>query len=121
VNEHRSSASGATRHFSYRIPIRMTLEERRIIGTSATALNRSISRYLVDLAVKGQTIRPEEKSRLRILLVMFREAHTELQGLLGMSMFADATAGRAEVQGRVQEAIRLLATLTEQLERRLHE
>jgi len=37
------------RHFSYRIPIRMPPEERRIIGRSANALNRSISRYLVEL------------------------------------------------------------------------
>lgn len=120
MNEDRSLASDETRHFSYRIPIRMTPEERKVIGKSANALNRSISRYLVELATKGPAFLPEEKARLRLLLAMFREARKELQGLLGMSLFADATQGRADVCGRIREAMRLLATLTDQLERRLH-
>ena len=121
MNEDRPPASGEARHFSYRIPIRMTPEERKIIGKSANTLNRSISRYLVELATKGPAFLPEEKARLRLLLSMFREARGELQGLLGMSIFAEATQGRADVCGRIREAMRLLSMLIEQLERRLHE
>ena len=120
VNDDRSSASDESRYYSYRIPIRMTPEERKVIGRSAYALNRSISRYLVELATKGPNFLPEEKARLRMLLTVFREAQSELQGLLGMSLFADATQGKAEICGSIREAMRLLATLSEQLERRLH-
>lgn len=121
MNEDRPPAREETRHFSYRIPIRMTPEERKIIGKSATTLNRSISRYLVELATKGPAFLPEEKARLRMLLAMFREARGELQALLGMSLFVEATQGRGDVCGRIQEAMRLLLTLSEKLERRLHE
>ena len=120
MTEDSSDGSYSARHFSYRIPIRMTAEERSVIGKSAYALNRSISRYLVELAIKGPTFVPEERARLRLLLSLFREAQSELQGLLRFSLFTEATQGKAEVCHRVHEAIRLLATLTEQLERRLH-
>lgn len=128
MNENRSPASSDARlittdarHFSYRIPIRMTPDERKIIGKSAQALNRSVSRYLVELATKGPAFRPEEKARLRFLLSLFREARGELEGVLGMSRFADITHSRADVCAKVREAMRLLSSLVEQLERRLHE
>jgi hypothetical protein len=98
----------------------MTAEERSVIGKSAYALNRSISRYLVELAIKGPTFVPEEKARLRFLLALFRDAQGQLQELLGMSLFVEATQGRKDIECRVREATRLLTTLTEQLERRLH-
>ena len=121
MNEKRPPASGDTRHFNFCIPVRMTAEERRIIGRGATALQRSISRYLVEVATKGSHIRPEERARLRILLTAFGDTERELQGLLGLSLFHEATKVRPEVGRRLQEAIRLLKTLSAQLERRLYE
>ncbi len=44
--------------FPVRIPIRMTPEERARIGQTACALNRSISRYLVELATSEVNTRP---------------------------------------------------------------
>jgi hypothetical protein len=121
VNEDSPPSRATTRHFSYRIPIRMTPEERRIIGRSACALNRSISRYLVELATNPAPFQPEEKARLRSLLALFKETGRELEGLLGMALFAEAGRASGEVRRRLQEANRLLAALTDQLERRLHE
>ena len=45
MNEDISPASDSIRHFSYRIPVRMTPEERRIIGKSATALRQELAGF----------------------------------------------------------------------------
>lgn len=47
--------------YPVRIPVRMTKAERALIGKSAGALHRSISRYLVELATSGKATLPSDR------------------------------------------------------------
>ena len=111
-----SSVSTPQRRFPVRVPIRMTEAERATIGKSACALNRSISRYLVEIAtVTRLRSCHEEKTRLRFLCVLLGEAAEKVQS---------AQEGRkeiAEVRVALQEAARLLETIAHELKRGLGE
>ena len=107
--------------YPVRIPIRMTDKERAVIGQSACASNRSISRYLVELATLGKSPTPmENQARLKFLHALFQGATEKLQAVLASERFAQGTG--EEITGArasLQETLRLLDAIGQELGRRI--
>ena len=130
-------ASSHAPRYPVRIPIRMTQEERATIGKSACALNRSISRYLVELAtttpasVAGEgknqkaVLLPEDKARLSFLRALFHRATEKVQAALASERFVgnggsgSESADKAGVKTSLEETLRLLDAIGQELGRRI--
>lgn len=102
-----------------RIPIRMTPGERAIIGRKATALNLSISRFLVESGVSDKPGYAADPARLRYLQVLFQDAADKAKALLASPLFAVKNELNSEVKMRLEEAAYLLKALAGELARRL--
>ncbi|RYF50241.1 MAG: hypothetical protein EOO38_06135, partial [Cytophagaceae bacterium] len=85
--------------YDYRIPIRMTREERAVIGKKAQDNNLSVSRYLVTVATCETDIRPEDQARLLRLKSYFDDAATRLQNLTILPLFRAQDEGATPVCG----------------------
>lgn len=123
-NNNPSSASfpSSVSRYPVRIPIRMTQAERAFIGRSATAIHRSISRYLVELAMQGgkPPLQPEDKARIKFLLALFAGTTEKVQTALHSPRLAQGND--AEIVGArlcLQEVLRLLEVIGQELQRRL--
>ena len=109
-----SSVPTPQRRFPVRVPIRMTQAERAAIGKNACALNRSISRYLVEIATVAKFgFCHEEKTRLRFLCVLLGEAAEKVQSAQGRGIEA------GDIRAALQEAGSLLETIAQELGRGL--
>lgn len=100
----------------YRISIRMSAEERKIIGRKATLAHLSISRFLVETALHEGAMSPQDKMRLRWLLTLFEKTAERLTSL------SDCPAiGRAEpaVRQELAAALHLIEALTEEMRKRI--
>jgi len=107
--------------YPVRLPIRMTQAERAVIGKSACALDRSISRYLVELALQGKPpLLPEDRSRLTFLHALFHGATEKVQAALASEPVA-LGGGKESTAARVclQEVLRLLDAIGQEIGRRL--
>ena len=110
-----------TGRYPVRIPIRMTLAERALIGQQATALHCSISRYLVELATRSKPPLPaSDKARLRFLQALFAGAVEKVQAALASPRLAQGE-GEDIMGARVclQEVLRLLDAIGQELGRRV--
>jgi len=102
----------------------MTPEERAIIGKAACALNRSISRYLVELATRekaqNSALLPEDNARLRFLTALFHGATEKVQAVLLSERFTQGTGEEnAFAKVSLQEVQRLLEMMDHELKGRL--
>ena len=100
----------------YRISIRMSAEERKVIGRKATLANLSISRFLVESALSEAAMLPQDKMRLRWLLTLFEKTGERLRS------FCDCpTLKRAEPTTRQEmlAALHLVEALTTEMRKRL--
>ena len=107
--------------FPVRLPIRMTGEERAIIGKAAFLHNRSISRFLVELAtLEKPPLRGEERARIRFLHALFSGATDKVKTALASERWAneegEEIAGAREC---LQEVLRLLDAIGQELGRRI--
>ena len=100
-----------------RLPIRMTQEERAIIGKKACALNLSISRYLVENGVGDK--QREDPARLRYLQILFQDAADKAKSLLASPLFTPKDELTRDVRARLEESAYLLRALAGELARRL--
>jgi uncharacterized protein (DUF1778 family) len=100
----------------YRISIRMSAEERKLIGRKATLAHLSISRFLVETAVHDGAISPHDKMRLRWLLTLFEKTAERLA-----SLSECPTIVRAEpaVRQELTAALHLIEALTEEMRKRI--
>jgi len=107
--------------YPIRIPIRMTQAERASIGKRATALNRSISRYLVELATRDRAqLLPEDRARIQFLIALFAGATQKVQAALASSRLSQSSEPDiASVRVCLQEVLRLLEAIGQELGRRL--
>lgn len=106
--------------YPVRIPIRMTHDERALIGQRATALHLSISRYLVDLATRSKApLFPEDKQRLAFLRALFAGASEKVQAALASERLAQGGEEMARARVCLQEVLRLLEAIGKELGRRL--
>jgi len=111
--------------FPVRIPIRMTQEERAQIGQAACALNRSISRFLVELATqeKGTRTSPfstQEAVRLKFLVALFAGATEKVRAVLASERVAQIGEGEkseSSAKAALQEVLRLLEARGQELGR----
>ena len=107
--------------FPVRIPVRMTQEERATIGKNACALNRSISRYLVELATGSNArLLPENKAQTKFLQSLFHAATEKVRAVLTSERLAQGT-GEETVYARATlgETLRLLEAIGKELGRRI--
>ena len=107
--------------FPVRIPVRMTQEERATIGRNACALNRSISRYLVELATSDKSRPlPEDRAQTKFLHSLFHAATEKVRAVLASERLAQGT-GEEIVYARATlgETLRLLEAIGKELGRRL--
>lgn len=107
--------------YPVRIPVRMTQEERARIGQHATALSRSISRYLVELATRSKPpLALQDKARLKFLHALFTGATDKVTVALASSRFVESHEEEV-VHARVclQEVLRLLEAIGQEMGRRL--
>ena len=107
------------RRYPYRIPIRMTHEERRLIGQLACAVNLSVSRYLVESSLTGRAKREKDRARLQSLLALFEDTGDRIQRLLLSPLLAGKEAIVTEARTRLEKTLTLLVTLGNELRRRL--
>jgi len=117
-----SAAAPATRQGRYpvRLPIRMTQAERAVIGKSACALDRSISRYLVELALQSASQpQPQDRTRLTFLHALFHGATEKVQAALASERMTNGE-GDESAAARVclQEVLRLLEAISQEIGRR---
>ena len=116
-----TSALASQRRYPIRIPIRMTRRERAVIGKRACSLNRSISRYLVELATAGPVgATPEDRARLTFLYALFQSGIEKVQTTLDLPVLSPE--GGAEVrQARASllEVARLLEVIGHEVRRRI--
>jgi len=115
--------------FPVRIPIRMTQEERARIGQAACALNRSISRYLVELATSGANTRTppfstqEEAVRVKFLVALFAGATEKVRAVLASERLnqtgQEEESENAGAKAALQEVLRLLEAVGQELGRRI--
>lgn len=119
--QNNSSFAPSISRYPVRIPVRMTQAERAFIGRNATAIHRSISRYLVELAMQGKPpLQPEDKARLKFLLALFAATTEKVQAALAsprLSQSSDKEISDARVC--LQEVLRLLDAIGQELQRRL--
>ena len=107
--------------YPVRIPIRMTDKERAVIGQSACACNRSISRYLVELATLEKSPTPlENQARLKFLYSLFQGASEKMQAVLASERFIQGTGEEiTAARASLQETLRLLDAIGQELGRRI--
>ena len=113
---HREPPPG---RYPCRLPIRMTPDERAIIGRKATTLDLSISRFLVESGVSDKPGSATDPARLRYLQVLFQDAANKVNALLASPLFAVKNEATSEVKLRLEEAAYLLKALAGELARRL--
>ena len=114
-----SAAAPATRQGRYpvRLPIRMTQAERAVIGKSACALDRSISRYLVELALQSASL-PQDRTRLTFLHALFHGATEKVRAALVSERLAHGGGGQS-ARVCLEEVLRLLNAIGQELERHI--
>lgn len=112
--------------YSYRIPIRMTREERARIGQKAQAANLSMSRYLVTSAMyydeqeRHETDLSEgDQTRLRRFQSYFDEAATRLRSLSALPIFKGPGGDEMQRAARLRETLCVLESLSTEISRRL--
>ena len=116
------TSSESQGRYPVRIPIRMTEAERAVIGKSACAMNRSISRYLVELATTGKSsLLPEDKARLKFLHALFHGATEKVQAVLHSERFSQTQSAEEITCAKtsLQEVLRLLDAIGQELGRRI--
>ena len=106
--------------FPHRMLIRMTEEERRILGRRSHAAYLSLSRYLVQTAMQGKAPPTQaEKEQLERLLFLLKRAATILTQLLGNARALRLTGADKEMEGYLENAVDLMTRLCNELKRRL--
>ena len=100
----------------YRISIRMTSEERKIIGQKATRVHLSLSRFLVESALSDEVITPQDKARLRWLLSLFEKMSDRLRSLSDCPALLRAEPA---VRQELTAALHLVEALMQEMRKRL--
>ena len=114
-------ALASQRRYPIRIPIRMTPRERAVIGKRACSLNRSISRYLVELAtLESGGASPEDRARLTFLYALFQSGIEKVQAALDSQvLLREGGTEVCEVRASLQEVLRLLEVIGQEVRRRI--
>lgn len=120
-----SPAAAPQGRYPVRIPIRMTAEERAVIGKAACALHLSISRYLVELATAKEAntsvqLRPEDRARVQFLQALFQGTSEKIKAVLVSERFVHGEG--EEVRAAkfcLEEVLRLLTAIGVELGRRI--
>lgn len=115
--------------FPVRIPIRMTAEERAVIGKAACALHLSISRYLVELATTKEAgtaaaapaqLGQEDRARVQFLQALFQGAGEKIKAVLNSERFVRGDSEDIQVAKIcLEEVLRLLNAIGVELGRRI--
>lgn len=110
----------APRRYVVTLYARATEEEKRRIERLAADAGLSVSRYLVRAAAE-ERLPPnrEERARLESLLYRFKRASLFLDHLVTSATGIDRAGGAVPKPDEVREAARLLASLANELKRRL--
>ena len=115
----QSSLASALR-YPRRMLVRMTEEERRLLGKRAHASYLSLSRYLVQTAMQGKSPPTQaEKEQLERLLFLLKRAATILTQLLGNARALRLTGADREMETYLANAVDLMTRLCNELKRRL--
>ena len=121
MSQNNISLTPSLSRYPVRIPVRMTQAERAFIGKNATAIHRSISRYLVELAMQGKPpLQPEDRARIKFLLALFAGTTEKVQTALASPRLSQGSD--PEIVGArmcLQEVLRLLEAIGQELRRRL--
>jgi len=110
-------SSARLQRYPVRMPIRMTEAERAVIGKSACALDRSISRYLVELALQSASL-PQDRTRLTFLHALFHGATEKVRAALVSERLAHGGGGQS-ARVCLEEVLRLLNAIGQELERHI--
>ena len=115
MNDKNSPAPRANRSL-YRISIRMTTDERKIIGRKAFLANLSVSRFLVEAACSEAALLPQDRTRLRWLLALFHRTGERLRSLSLLPLLSQAGP---EARQELLSVLRLIEALEEEMRKRL--
>ena len=119
VSSKRHALSSALR-YPRRMLVRMTEEERRLLGKRAHASYLSLSRFLVQTAMQGKAPPTQaEKEQLERLLFLLKRAATILTQLLGNARTLRLTGADREMESYLENAVDLMTRLCNELKRRL--
>ena len=103
-----------------RMLVRMTEEERRVLGRRSHAAYLSLSRYLVQTAMEGKAPPTQaEKEQLERLLFLLKRAATILTQLLSNARILRLTGANREMESHLEAAVELMTRLCNELKRRL--
>lgn len=97
---------------TYRISIRMSVEERKILGRKATSAHLSLSRFLVETALSDTVIAPQDKARLRWLLTLFQRTRDRLRALSASPALSQMDAAARQ---ELRATLHLIEALTEEM------
>lgn len=113
------STSETTVRFVHRLLIRMTREERRLLGRKAHAAEMSLSRFLIQSAMRGKTPPTQaERAELESLMFLLRRAANILNRLLANTRAMRLVGADAEIENELKNARELLVRLLAELRRR---
>lgn len=107
-------------HYPRRLLIRMTDEERRVLGKRAHASFLSLSRFLVQTAMQGKAPPTQaEREQLERLLFLLKRAATILTQLLGNARVLRLTGVDRDMESHLVNAVDLMNRLCSELKKRL--
>ena len=113
-------ATNTSLRYPRRLLIRMTDEERRVLGKRAHAAYLSLSRYLVQSAMQGKAPPTEaEREQLERLLFLLRRAATILTQVLGNARVLRLTGVDRDMESHLVNAVELMNRLCQALKKRL--